>query len=57
MSEQGEGKDISEMVKLTVELKLKPTLVYCGGCGKDILNIDGCPYCGTTKYLTYERNQ
>ena len=35
----------------------EPALVHCGGCGKDIMNIDGCPNCGTTRYLTHDRNQ
>jgi len=37
--------------------RIEPTLVHCDGCGKDIRNIDGCPNCGTTRYLTHDRNQ
>ena len=35
----------------------QPLLVHCDGCGRDIMNIDGCPNCGTTRYLTHDRNQ
>lgn len=38
-------------------VRMEPTLVHCTGCGKDILNIDGCPDCGTTRYLTHGHNQ
>lgn len=38
------------------QVPLEPTPVHCDGCSKDILNIDGCPNCGTTRYLTH-RNQ
>jgi len=31
--------------------------VHCDGCGKDIVNIDGCPNCGTARYITYDSNQ
>jgi len=37
--------------------RLEPVLLHCNGCGKDVLNIDGCSNCGTTRYLTHDRNQ
>lgn len=40
-----------------VQCIMKPVLVHCNGCGKDIMHIDGCPDCGTTRYLTFGRNQ
>ena len=36
---------------------MKPVMVYCYGCGRNVMHIDGCPNCGTTKYLTNDRNQ
>jgi len=42
---------------LVFRVRIEPTLVHCDGCGKDIMNIDGCPNCGTTRYLTHDRNQ
>jgi len=34
-----------------------PKLVHCNGCNRDIMSIDGCPDCGTTRYLTTDLNQ
>jgi hypothetical protein len=52
-----EAELVAAIANYKAAYRLEPTLVYCNGCGKDILNIDGCPDCGTTRYLTHDRNQ
>ena len=35
-----------------VTLKVTPVLAHCNGCGNDFMNVDGCPDCGTDRYLS-----
>jgi hypothetical protein len=44
--------DINDMVIIYHSICGSHELVHCDGCGKDFMNIDGCPNCGTTKYIT-----
>lgn len=50
-----------DQVKKTVAKKkassktVKSPLSYCYGCGNTLVNIDGCPYCHTDKYIVDQR--
>ena len=34
-----------------VSITLKPIEAYCLGCGQTFQNIDGCPRCGTDRFI------
>ena len=38
---------------IIVSCTMKATPMYCIGCNKNIMNIDGCPNCKTTVYFTH----
>lgn len=44
-------KKQTERQKTIITVKLKGVLAHCYGCNKRFYNIDGCPYCQTSKYI------
>lgn len=43
---------MNKQIVIVSKVKFTPKQVYCCGCRKYVMNIDGCPDCKTSIYLT-----